>query len=247
MTYDAVIVGYGPVGATAAALLGKAGLRVAVVEQETGIYDRPRAITFDHEVMRVFQACGLSEPMREFTAPHPGTHYVGVDGKVHQDIRSAAAAASARLAADRDVRAAADSRRRCARGSISSRRSMFSQAINSSISKSATAASKRKRAISRPMRSRELRARYLLGCDGANSFVRKRLGIAYEDLAFDEWWMVVDVLLHETGRAASQVHRSIAGRSGRRPMSSVRATCAAGRSRSSRARTRSSSATATTW
>jgi 3-(3-hydroxy-phenyl)propionate hydroxylase len=38
-------------------------------------------------------------------------------------------------------------------------------------------------------------ARYLLGCDGANSFVRKQLGIAHEDLAFDEWWMVVDVRL----------------------------------------------------
>jgi 3-(3-hydroxy-phenyl)propionate hydroxylase len=34
--------------------------------------------------------------------------------------------------------------------------------------------------------------RYLLACDGANSFVRKRLGIGYADLAFDEWWVVVD-------------------------------------------------------
>jgi 3-(3-hydroxy-phenyl)propionate hydroxylase len=42
---------------------------------------------------------------------------------------------------------------------------------------------------------RVVAARYLLGCDGANSFVRKQLGIGHEDLAFDEWWMVVDVRL----------------------------------------------------
>ena len=42
---------------------------------------------------------------------------------------------------------------------------------------------------------RTLSGRYLVGCDGANSFVRRRLGIGHQDLAFDEWWMVVDVRL----------------------------------------------------
>ena len=40
--------------------------------------------------------------------------------------------------------------------------------------------------------TRTIHARYLLACDGANSSVRKQLGIGYEDLAFDEWWVVVD-------------------------------------------------------
>jgi 3-(3-hydroxy-phenyl)propionate hydroxylase len=40
--------------------------------------------------------------------------------------------------------------------------------------------------------TRSIETRYLLACDGANSSVRKRLGIGYEDLAFDEWWVVVD-------------------------------------------------------
>ena len=44
----------------------------------------------------------------------------------------------------------------------------------------------------RPGGPRAITARYLLACDGANSFVRKELGIGYEDLAFDEWWIVVD-------------------------------------------------------
>src|SRR5260221_3850725 len=46
----------------------------------------------------------------------------------------------------------------------------------------------------------EISARYLVGCDGANSFVRKHLGAGLEDLAFDEWWLVVDTLTSEPGR-----------------------------------------------
>src|SRR5262245_51521142 len=78
--YDVAIVGCGPVGATFANLLAKYGLRIAVVEQAAGIYDKPRAITLDHEVLRVFQACGLADVMEKSIVPHPGTHYLGVDG-----------------------------------------------------------------------------------------------------------------------------------------------------------------------
>src|SRR5262249_31753513 len=42
---------------------------------------------------------------------------------------------------------------------------------------------------------RSLSARYAIGCGGADSFVRRHLGITHQDLAFDEWWMVVDVRL----------------------------------------------------
>jgi 3-(3-hydroxy-phenyl)propionate hydroxylase len=45
-----------------------------------------------------------------------------------------------------------------------------------------------------------LRARYLVGCDGANSFVRKQIAAGLEDLAFDEWWLVVDTLTREPGK-----------------------------------------------
>jgi 3-(3-hydroxy-phenyl)propionate hydroxylase len=40
---------------------------------------------------------------------------------------------------------------------------------------------------------------YLIGCDGASSTVRTQLGIAYEDLVFDEPWLVVDVRVNERG------------------------------------------------
>jgi len=54
--YDVVIAGYGPTGAVAANLLGAKGHRVLVVEPALTVYDIPRAVRFDGEVMRIFQA-----------------------------------------------------------------------------------------------------------------------------------------------------------------------------------------------
>ncbi len=60
-TFDVVQVGYGPVGQTLAALLGRAGYRVAVFEQHGGLYRLPRAGHVDHEIMRIFQSLGVAE------------------------------------------------------------------------------------------------------------------------------------------------------------------------------------------
>src|SRR6476661_187557 len=80
MDCDVAIIGYGPVGATAAALLGGQGLTVAVVERMAGVYDKPRAITADHEVMRCMQFAGIGTELGAHVRPHPGTRYLGVDG-----------------------------------------------------------------------------------------------------------------------------------------------------------------------
>ena len=50
-SYDVAVSGYGPVGATLAALLGRHGLKVGVFDKATAIYDQPRAVGFDHDAM----------------------------------------------------------------------------------------------------------------------------------------------------------------------------------------------------
>jgi 2-polyprenyl-6-methoxyphenol hydroxylase-like FAD-dependent oxidoreductase len=50
---DVAIVGYGPVGQALAALLGRAGHRVAVFERFKDIYRLPRAIHLDHRTAHV--------------------------------------------------------------------------------------------------------------------------------------------------------------------------------------------------
>jgi 3-(3-hydroxy-phenyl)propionate hydroxylase len=48
---------------------------------------------------------------------------------------------------------------------------------------------------------RRIRARWVIGCDGASSTLRGLAGISLEDLGFDEPWLVVDVLANERGLA----------------------------------------------
>lgn len=192
--YDVAIVGYGPAGATFANLLAKYGLRIAVIDQATAIYDKPRAITIDHEVLRVFQACGLEDTIAAHTAPHPGTHYLGVDGGIIKKfdpmpppfplgwVPTATFLQPAFEQALRDRLAAYD------------KADVFlsAQAVDIAQDNDGTTLTIK----TGDGEVQILRGRYLVGCDGANSFVRKSLGIGLTDLAFDEWWMVVDALEH---------------------------------------------------
>ena len=193
-TYDVAIVGYGPVGATFANLLAKYGLTVAVVDQAAGIYDKPRAITIDHEVLRVFQACGLEQTIAAHTAPHPGTHYLGVDGDIIKKfdplpppyplgwVPTATFVQPEFEKALRDKLASYD------------KADVFLSQQAVGVSQDDEAATLTIKGADGAFRT--LRSHYLVGCDGANSFVRKALGIDLTDLAFDEQWMVVDALEH---------------------------------------------------
>src|SRR5690242_12170638 len=58
---DVLIVGYGPVGAALAGLLGRYGVRTLVVDKSPEIFTAPRAIALDNEALRILQTVGLAE------------------------------------------------------------------------------------------------------------------------------------------------------------------------------------------
>lgn len=77
MMCDVAIVGFGPTGAVLAGLLGQQGLKVWVCDQATQVYEKPRAIALDHEIMRVFQQLGLLEALTPFVEPFTNSEFYG--------------------------------------------------------------------------------------------------------------------------------------------------------------------------
>lgn len=187
--YDAAIVGFGPTGATLANLLARGGLEVAVVDAAREIYDKPRAIALDHEVMRIFQACGRAHAIAPFTAPHPGTHYLGVDGRVIKKFDPLPPPHPLGWPPTATfVQPELETLLRAGVAGASN--------VDILLGAPVVAFAQDGEGVALTLRDRPgLRARYLLACDGANSFVRRELGVPLEDLAFDEWWLVVDVRL----------------------------------------------------
>ena len=59
VVYDVVIVGLGPVGAVAAHLLGLDGQSVLCIEAEAAVYPLPRAVHLDAHAVRILQHLGL--------------------------------------------------------------------------------------------------------------------------------------------------------------------------------------------
>ena len=74
--FDTAIIGLGPTGATLANLLAMQGLSVLVLERESQIYDLPRAVHFDDEIMRIFKSIGIYEKLKKKTIINKGTKFV---------------------------------------------------------------------------------------------------------------------------------------------------------------------------
>ena len=191
---DVIIVGLGPTGATFANLLAKCGVGVIVVDREAGIYDLPRAVHFDGETMRVFRSAGISEKLSHEVIGNSGMRFVGPDGELLLDwprpleIGNRGWHASYRLHQP-DLE-------RLLREKLADRPNVAILTSTEVIS-----IEPRDRDVvltcldARNDRTSSLSSSYVVGCDGARSFVRSVIGSGLIDLGFRERWLVVDMLL----------------------------------------------------
>ena len=191
LTTDVLIVGYGPSGATLANLLGRRGHRVVVIDQALEIYDKPRAITADQEALRIFQEIGLADEITQTTTPHPGTDFVGVQGQVIK--RFYPADPPNPLAWDPSFMFVQPELEATLRQGL--RRFPQVTALTGHAYLDLQPSEGHVQARIQRLSDGQvltLQAQYVVAADGATSTVRKQLGAPIEDLAFDEWWIVVD-------------------------------------------------------
>ena len=188
-SFDVAVVGLGPTGAVCTALLGSLGLKTIAIEREPGVYDKPRAFALDHEVMRVFEDLGIAGAVAPHTAPFTPSEYYGVDGQLIKRLGALPppwplgwppSMVFNQPAVDAVLRD-----RAAALAEIA-----FSELEN---------LVQKKDLVELQLRDRKLTAKYVVGCDGAASTVRQALGIEYEDLEFDQPWLVVDLFVNEKG------------------------------------------------
>jgi len=196
--FDVAIVGFGPSGAVAACLLGQAGLRVLVVEKQTEVWPKPRAIAIDHEILRLFQNIGVSEQVLPHTEPFTASQHFGVDGQLirHVDMVPAPYPLSyvpsmvftqPPVEAALRAHAAAYPTVEIVLGAAFAGLQQDADSVTLTLTQDGA--------------TRNIRAGYVIGCDGASSPVRQCVGIALKDLVFDEPWLVVDVKVNEAGLA----------------------------------------------
>ena len=62
--FQVVVIGHGPTGAIAASLLGDKNIRTLAIDRQRDVYDKPRAIAIDHEILRLLDNLGVAERVR---------------------------------------------------------------------------------------------------------------------------------------------------------------------------------------
>jgi flavoprotein hydroxylase len=187
---DVVIVGYGPVGNALAILLGQLDRSVVVLERWPEPFPLPRAVHFDHEVGRILQSCGVGEEIRACSEPADIYEWRNAAGTTLLRFGQEGNGPSGWPASSmfNQPEAEAVLRRRASElANVEVRRGVEMTAIDQHDD----------HVVVGTAAGTTVTARFVVGCDGANSTVRTLSAVDVHDLGFFYDWLIVDVILDE--------------------------------------------------
>ncbi|WP_460369016.1 bifunctional 3-(3-hydroxy-phenyl)propionate/3-hydroxycinnamic acid hydroxylase MhpA, partial [Actinocorallia lasiicapitis] len=201
-----VVVGAGPTGLAAGILLAEDGIPVLVLDRWATVYPQPRAVHLDDEVHRILGRLGVADAFARVSRPAMGLRLLDGDLRVLAEFRRGTAAGRHgfpqanmfdqpelegilrdRLAACPQITLRGDS-----------------EVTGISQDGDGVTVAYTDLATGTPA---AVRARYVLGCDGANSLVRTSVGTRMRDLRFEQRWLVVDVATDADLRQWDGVHQ----------------------------------------
>lgn len=188
-TFDVAVIGCGPVGATAANLLGKQGLSVVVLEKELDHYPLPRAVHLDHEMMRLFQSAGVIDRVEPDMVATDGHLHIGADHGVIRYMGTVGKPKPFGWSNDYFFYQPELEAHLRAAFVDSGRIDLRIGAEFTALEQDETGVTVR---YAQDGEGRQVRARWVIAADGSRSPVRKALGVQLDDLKFEEPWLVVD-------------------------------------------------------
>jgi 3-(3-hydroxy-phenyl)propionate hydroxylase len=185
---DVLLVGLGPVGAALANLLGRHGTRVLAIDRAHDVFAKPRAIVLDNEALRILQQAGLREDDFAKVAIPEVKYHSPLFGCFARINSARIVDGHPMLVSFYQPELEAALRRRL------SEYPHVEVRLGTTLQTFVDDGRHVHATLEDACGYHRVRARYLVGADGAGSQVRRALGLDFEGHSFAQDWLIVDAL-----------------------------------------------------